>query len=319
MQKREHVTARRIDARAASILLACCAAWGFNQVAIKVANQGISPMLQAGLRSAIAGVIVLAWAFARRIPLFERDGSLWGGIAAGLLFGAEFMLLYVGLEYTTASRGILFLYLAPFAVAVGAHFFVPGDRLTWTKVAGLLAALIGLAVAMGEGVLAPERPTLLGDLLSIAAAVMWGATTVVVRASALRFVSTEKTLIYQLAVSAAALPVASWLMGEPGIVDLSPPVLIGFGYTVLVVAMLSYLAWFWLVRTYPPTRLASFTFLSPVFGVAAGRAVLGEEPTLGLAAALVLVAAGIWLVNRSTDLRLVRTGNSGDTRGNDPH
>ena len=183
-------------------------------MAIKVANQGISPMLQAGLRSAVAGVIVLAWAHVRGIPLFERDGTLRAGIAAGLLFAAEFMLLYVGLEYTTASRGIIFLYLAPFAVAIGAHLFIPGDRLTWTKVAGLFAALTGLAVAMGEGVLAPERPTLLGDLLSVAAAVVWGATTVVVRASALRFVSTEKTLMYQLAVSAAALPVASWLMGE---------------------------------------------------------------------------------------------------------
>ena len=298
MQKREHVTARRIDARAALILLACCAAWGFNQVAIKVANQGISPMLQAGLRSAVAGVIVLAWAHVRGIPLFERDGTLWAGIAAGLLFAAEFMLLYVGLEYTTASRGIIFLYLAPFAVAMGAHLFIPGDRLTWMKVAGLFAALTGLTVAMGEGVLAPERPTLLGDLLSVAAAVVWGATTVVVRASALRFVSTEKTLMYQLAVSAAALPVASWLMGEAGITDLSLRVLLGFGYTVLVVAVVSYLAWFWLVRTYPPTRLASFTFLSPVFGVLAGLAVLGEEPSLSLGVALVLIGAGIWLVNR---------------------
>lgn len=301
MQKREHVTARSIDARAALILLACCAAWGLNQVAIKVANQGISPMLQAGLRSGLALAIVLAWAVVRGIPLTERDGTLWAGIAAGLLFATEFLLMYVGLEHTTASRGIIFLYLAPFAVAVGAHFFIPGDRLTWAKVTGLFAALVGLVVAMGEGVLAPERPTLLGDLLSVAAAVVWGATTVVVRASALRLVSTEKTLIYQLAVSAVALPVASLLMGEPGIVDLSPRVLLGFGYTVVVVAVLSYLAWFWLVRTYPPTRLASFTFLSPVFGVAAGLAVLGEEPTLGLGVALVLVALGIWLVNRGTD------------------
>lgn len=301
MQKREHVTVRSIDARAALILLACCAAWGLNQVAIKVANQGISPMLQAGLRSGLALAIVLAWAVVRGIPLTDRDGTLWAGIAAGLLFATEFLLMYVGLEHTTASRGIIFLYLAPFAVAVGAHFFIPGDRLTWAKVTGLFAALVGLVVAMGEGVLAPERPTLLGDLLSVAAAVVWGATTVVVRASALRLVSTEKTLIYQLAVSAVALPVASLLMGEPGIVDLSPRVLLGFGYTVVVVAVLSYLAWFWLVRTYPPTRLASFTFLSPVFGVAAGLAVLGEEPTLGLGVALVLVAIGIWLVNRGTD------------------
>lgn len=298
MQKREHVTARSIDARAGAILLACCAAWGFNQVAIKVANQGISPMLQAGLRSVIAVVIVLAWTMLRGIRLFERDGTLAAGIAAGLLFAAEFLLMYIGLDHTTASRGIIFLYLAPFAVAVGAHWWIPGDRLTWMKAAGLLAALAGLAVAMGEGVLAPGRATLTGDLLSLAAAVAWGATTVVVRASSLRFVSTEKTLIYQLAVSAVVLPLASIVAGEPGIVDLSPRVLAGFAYTVVIVAVLSYLAWFWLVRTYPPTSLSSFTFLSPVFGVLAGLVVLGEEPTVSLGVALVLIAGGIWLVNR---------------------
>jgi drug/metabolite transporter (DMT)-like permease len=121
---------------------------------------------------------------------------------------------------------------------------------------------------------------------------------VLIRASPLRFVSAEKTLIYQLAVSAVALIGASRLAGEPGIVDASPRVLIAFGYTVVVVATISYLAWFWLVRTYPPTRLAAFTFLSPVFGVLAGLAVLGEEPTLSLGAALALIAGGIWLVNR---------------------
>lgn len=298
MQKREYPTARRIDAGAGLILLVCCAAWGCNQVAIKVANQGISPMLQAGLRSTIAAVVVLAWAGLRGIPLFERDGTLAAGIAAGLLFALEFLLIYVGLDHTTASRGIIFLYLAPFVVAAGAHFLIPGDRLTWAKTAGLLAALAGLAVAMGEGLLAPNQPTLTGDLLCVAAAVAWGATTVVVRASRLRFVSTEKTLIYQLAVSALVLPLASAAAGEAGITQLSTPVLAAFAYTVLVVAVASYLAWFWLVRTYPPTQLSAFTFLSPVFGVFAGLAVLGEEPTISLGAALVLIAAGIWLVNR---------------------
>jgi drug/metabolite transporter (DMT)-like permease len=298
MQKREHTTARRLDTRAVMILLACCAAWGVNQVAVKVANQGISPMLQAGLRSALATVIVLAWAWLRGIRLLERDSTLAAGIGAGLLFGGEFLLLYIGLNYTTASRGIVFLYLAPFVVAAGAHFLVPGDRLTWAKTAGLMLALLGLAVAMGEGLSAPSWPTLTGDLLCLAAAVAWGATTVLIRASSLRFVSAEKTLIYQLAVSAVALIGTSRLAGEPGIVDASPRVLIAFGYTVVIVATISYLAWFWLVRTYPPTRLAAFTFLSPVFGVLAGLAVLGEEPTLTLGAALALIAGGIWLVNR---------------------
>jgi drug/metabolite transporter (DMT)-like permease len=290
--------ADRLDAAALVAIIGCCAAWGVNQVAIKVANTGISPILQVGLRSALAGVLVLAWARARGVRLFDRDGTLWWGLGAGLLFGTEFVVMYLGLVHTTASRGIVLLYLAPFVVAFGAHYLIPGDRLTLPKIAGLTAALAGLVVAMSEGFAEPGRPTLAGDLLSLLAAVMWGATTVFIRATPLKRASPEKTLLYQLAATAVILPPLSSFMGEPGITELSPPVLWAFAYTVVVVAFASYVAWFWLVRNYPPTRVSAFTFLSPVFGVMAGNLVLGEAFTPSLAAALALIAFGIYLVNR---------------------
>jgi drug/metabolite transporter (DMT)-like permease len=290
--------ADRLDVRAVLVVVACCACWGVNQVAIKIANAGISPVLQVGLRSAFAVILVFVWSRARGVRLFERDRTLWPGIVAGLIFGLEFVLMYLGLQHTTASRGVVLLYLAPFVVAFGAHYLIPGDRPSVAKVTGLAAALAGLAVAMGEGLAAPGRPTLLGDLLSLMAAVMWGATTVFIRASALKRAAPEKVLVYQLAVSAAILPPLSWLLGEPGITDLSPSVLGGFAYTVVVVAFASYIAWFWLVRNYPPTRISAFTFLSPVFGVMAGSLMLGEAFTPSLAVALALIAFGIYLVNR---------------------
>jgi hypothetical protein len=122
--------ADRLDAAAVLAVTACCASWGVNQVAIKIANAGISPVLQVGLRSAFALVLVFAWARARGVRLFERDRTLWSGIVAGLLFGLEFVLMYVGLMHTTASRGVVLLYLAPFVVAFGAHYLIPGDRLS---------------------------------------------------------------------------------------------------------------------------------------------------------------------------------------------
>jgi len=291
-------TADRLDVRAVLILVACCACWGVNQVAIKIATEGISPLLQVGVRSLLAGVLVFALAAARGIRLFERDGTLWPGISAGVLFGAEFLLIYVGLGFTTASRGVVFLYLAPFVVAFGAHYLIPGDRLTATKLLGLTAAMLGLIVAMREGLLEPGRPTFTGDLLCLLAAVLWGATTVLIRATSLRSAAPEKTLLYQLAVSGIALPPLSYLAGEPGVMNLSVPVLIAFAYTFIIVAFVSYIAWFWLVRNYPPTRVTAFTFLSPVFGVLAGNLMLGEAFTPSLAATLVLVAFGIYLVNR---------------------
>jgi drug/metabolite transporter (DMT)-like permease len=290
--------ADRLDAAALVAIIGCCAAWGVNQVAIKVANTGISPILQVGLRSALAGVLVFVWARARGLRLFERDGTLWAGLGAGWLFGTEFVVMYLGLVHTTASRGVVLLYLAPFVVAFGAHYLIPRDRLTLPKVVGLTAALAGLFVAMSEGFAEPGRPTLAGDLLSLLAAVMWGATTVFIRSTPLGRASPEKILLYQLAATAVILPPLSSFMGEPGITDLSPSVLWAFAYTVIVVAFASYVAWFWLVRNYPPTRVSAFTFLSPVFGVLAGNLVLGEAFTPSLAAALALIAFGIYLVNK---------------------
>lgn len=290
--------ADRLDAAAVLVVTACCASWGINQVAIKIANTGIAPILQVSLRSALALLLVVAWARARGVRLFARDGTLWPGLAVGLIFGVEFVSMYVGLAHTTASRGVLLLYLAPFVVAFGAHYLIPGDRLSVAKVVGLAAALGGLAVAMGEGLAEPGRPTLLGDLLSLLAAVMWGATTVVVRSTALRRAPQEKVLLYQLALTAVALPPVSYLMGEPGIGTLGPAVLAAFAYTVVIVAFASYVAWYWLVRTYPPTRLSAFTFLTPVFGVLAGNLMLGEPFTPSLGIALLLIAFGIYLVNR---------------------
>jgi drug/metabolite transporter (DMT)-like permease len=287
-----------LDARAMLIMVVCCACWGVNQVAVKVANQGISPMLQVGLRSLLAGVLVLAWTRARGIRLFDRDRTLWPGIVCGVLFGAEFVILYIGLGLTTASRGIVFLYLAPFLVAFSAHYLIPGDRLTVAKLAGLVAAMLGLVVAMGESLTQAGQPTLAGDLLCVLAAVLWGATTVLIRTTTLRSAMAEKTLLYQLGVSGLVLPPLAWLFGEPGIINLSGPVLLSFSYTVVIVAFVSYIIWFWLVKTYAPTRVSAFSFLAPVFGVLAGIILLGEPFTPSLAAALALVAFGIYLVNR---------------------
>lgn len=295
-----------LDARAVVILLLCTIVWGGNLVAMKLALDGFPPFLQSGLRSVLSGLLVFAWCRWRRIALFDRDGTLSAGLAAGVLFALEFLLLYWGLAHTTASHAVVLINAAPFAVALGAHFTLPGDRLTLAKVLGLIAAFLGVCVTMSEGLLVPGQATLLGDLLCFGGAVAWGATTVLVRATALRSATAEKTLLYQLAVSAPLLLAASGIAGEPGITSTAPAALAGFAYTVVIVAFISYTLWFWLVRTYPPTRVAAFTFLSPCFGVLLSHLILGDPLGWKLGLGLILVAFGIWLVNRPARYRPAR-------------
>ena len=287
-----------LDAIAVATLLVLCASWGLQQVSIKIVNQGISPLIQSGIRSAGATVLLLIWMVARRESLFHKDGTLWWGIIAGLLFAGEFLLIYWGLEFTLASRSVIFLYLSPFVVALGAHLFIPGERLTLIQVAGLCCAFAGILFAFSESLSYPTYRMLIGDCMLIGAAIFWGSTTVLIKAGPLALIKPSKTLLYQLAVSAVVLPLGALIKGEPGIVMMTPLIAVNMLYQILWVAFITYLAWFWLIRNYPPSRLASFTFCTPLFGVLAGGLLLNEPITSKLLLALLCVGLGIYLVNR---------------------
>ncbi len=287
-----------LDGLAISALMILCVSWGGQQVAIKLAAADISPVMQSALRSIGATVLVGLWVVLRRKPLIVFDGTLWWGVAAGLLFAFEFMLIYWGLEFTHASRAIIFLYLSPFVVAIGMQLFVPGEKLGTIQFLGLGCSFLGILVAFGESFTFPSRQMLIGDSMLVIAAIFWGATTVLIKAGPLAQIAPSRTLLYQLSVSAVVLPLGSLALGEPGIVKLTFVAIASLLYQTVWIASITYLAWFWLIRHYPAARLASFSFLAPLFGVLAGWWILDEPLTAGLLLAMVLVAVGIYLVNR---------------------
>lgn len=293
MPRRTH-----LDALAIAMMVLFCVTWGLNQVAAKVANESITPLFQAGLRSAGAALLLFLWCLARRVRLFGRDRSLKAGILAGLLFGSEFGFIFWGLQYTTASRGVVFLYTSPFIVAAGLHWLVPSERLEVRQIVGLVIAFAGVFAAFIEGLSGENGSQWIGDAMLLTAAVLWGASTVVVRSTVLSRISAGKTLFYQLVVSAVLLLSTSWLVGERGFTDPTAIGLASLAWQTIVVAFASYLGWFWLVGHYPATRLVAFSFLTPLFGMAFGALLLGESVTPLLGVALVLVALGLWLVNR---------------------
>jgi len=289
-----------LDGVAVASLLLCTLLWGLGQVAAKVAVAELPPLSQAALRSLGAAVLVGLWSRSRGIALLGRDDSLPGGMLAGLLFAAEFACIFIGLQYTTASRMVVFIYLSPFVVALGMPFIAKSERLSPPQTIGLLLAFAGVAWAFAEGFSKPAAGARqwFGDALGVLGAVLWGATTLVIRGSRLATASAEKTLFYQLAVSGLALAAAAWAVGEPWPAHASALVWNAFAFQTVIVSFASYLLWFWLVRHYPATRLSSFTLLTPLFGLLFGVLLLGEPTTARLLLALAAVALGIVLVNR---------------------
>jgi drug/metabolite transporter (DMT)-like permease len=292
-----HASPLPLDLTAASVLVFCCLIWGTGTVMVKVASAGLSPILNAALRSVAAAVVLFLWARWRGVPLFERDGSLWAGIAAGLVFTIEFVTMYIGLAHTTASRGTVFIHCAPFVAAAGEHFLVPGHRLSGLRVAGLMAAFVGLLLALAEPLLGGADGSLYGDIMCLLGGIFWGLLTVLAKTTRFGRCSPEKGVLYQLTVSAVALGLLAPLL-EPLRMTWTPAVAGAFAFTVLLTVAFGYTIWFWLLRTYSATSLHAFTFLTPIFGVIGGALILGERVGVLTLAGLGCVALGIYLVNR---------------------
>jgi drug/metabolite transporter (DMT)-like permease len=292
-------TTRPLDAIAAAIVVVLCLSWGFNQVATKLAIHDIPPLTQATIRSAVAALLIAGWCKLRGIPLLRRDGTLAAGIAAGVLFALEFILIYQGLVYTTATRAVLFIYLAPFFVVLGARIVLPVDRFRPAQWLGLALSFAGMLVAFGLPTPAMDPRQILGDVMMVGAAIFWAATTLLTKASALNRVSAEKVMLYQLVVSAPIMAAAALLFGEHVMQAPSALATAALAYQTLWVVSITFVVWYALVMRYSANRLSAFTFLTPLFGVAAGHLVLGEPLTGAFAAAVALVAGGLVLVNRA--------------------
>lgn len=292
MERKNH-----IDAFGASVLISFSVLLGLNQALVKLVNVGFAPVFQAGLRSACAFLPVLAFAWIARRRLSVSDGTLGPGIVNGLLFSGEFCLLFLALDYTSVARVSLFFYTMPFWVAVGAHFLIPGERLTRSRIAGLAIALAGVTLALsGDDAPSAHTRAWLGDLLAVGGAVLWAGIALLTRTTRLSGATPEMNLLYQLAVSAVLLLAIAPLFGEP-IREVTPEILGIFTFQFLVVVAFGFVVWFWILMIYPVSDMASFGLLTPIFGVFFGWLIFDDELTLSFILSLLMVGSGIFLIN----------------------
>jgi len=280
-----------------AVALMLCLSWGFNQIAVKLALPDIPPILQAMIRSAGALPMLLLIARVRGVKIFAADGTLGAGLFAGLLFGLEFLLIFRGLSLTSASRAVVFLYTAPFFVALGSYQFL-GERLQASQWGGLGLSFAGVALAIGVPQADVDANVLRGDLFIVCGGALWAATTLLVKATPLRRAPPEKALGYQVALSVPILGLAAWISGETLTRVPGPLALSLMAYQAIWVVGLTFLLWFGLVKTYSASKLSAFTFITPLFGVVASYFILHDTLTPVFGAAALLVIAGLYLVNR---------------------
>jgi drug/metabolite transporter (DMT)-like permease len=296
-----------IDLRGFITILMLTFLWGLNYPAIKFSNTGLSPIFTTFLRSSIASFFGIVYCIIIKQPLFHKGITLFHGFIVGMLFGLEFVCLYLGMLYTDAARSVIFIYLSPFVVAIGAHIFLK-ERLNIIKTIGLTLAFLGIYLVFKGKPATHSRLMLFGDILEIMAAIFWGATTLYIKKYLAQKVHPINTFLYQLVFSIPVIFVCAYVLEDVWIRDINPLVIGSIVYQSVIVAFASYLMWFKLIHTYPVGKLSVFTFLTPVFGVFSGIFILKEQLTIGLISGLILVCIGIYCANYTKPVCRAGTG-----------
>lgn len=286
-----------VDGFGAAVLIAFSMLMGINQVMIKLVNAGLQPVFQAGLRSACAAVLILVFALLTRKKLSITDGSLVPGVICGVFFACEFVILFQALDYTSVARASVFFYTMPFWVAVAAHFLIPGERLTPIRFAGLALAIAGVAWALLQNETPASEYAFIGDMACLVGAMFWAGIALLARTTSLSKSVPVMQLLYQVSVSGVILLVFAPLFGDL-IRDPTPAIWGMFAFQVVVVVCIGFLTWFWILSIYPASDMASFGFLSPVFGVFFGWLILEEALSVSVVGGLIMVSLGIVLINK---------------------
>ena len=286
----------RLDGTGFAALLAVTLLLAFNQIIVKYVNQGIQPVFFAGLRSALAVVFVGLWLWHRGLMARVKWADLGPGLLMGALFAGEFLALFLALDLTTVGRSALIMYSMPVWMGVLAHFYLPGERQTPLKAAGLGLAFAGTTWAILSKN-ASGQPSVLGDICALFAAWGWAGTAFVARKSRLRAAGPEAQLFWMVLVSAPLLLLASLFFG-PFLRDIQPVHWVWVVFQAGVVVAGGFITWLWLLSVYPTSTVASFSFLTPIFAIFLGHVIFGELLSPSLIGAAALVSLGIVLVNR---------------------
>lgn len=272
-----------------------CMLFGANTVAVKISLTGIGVFTTAGLRFGVAAVVLSLWAVCTGKPLALTRHQARQLAPLGVIFFFQLALFNFGQSMTTASHGTLISNVLPFVVMILAHFFIPGERASLQKAAGLILGFVGVALLFYDSA-ALTGDALHGDFLILLAIMVWACNVVYMKKIIKGFHPLQVTL-YPMALAVPAYLVCGYFFDGQMIRTLDAPVVSAMLYQSLVTASFGFVAWNTLIAKYGATTLHAFVFVMPISGVFLGVVLLDEPVTAHLIIAIILVTAGLLVVN----------------------
>jgi drug/metabolite transporter (DMT)-like permease len=285
-----------ITPKVLSLVLIVACLWGGNAVAMKVALRDMPPFILAGFRFAIGALIIWLWSKFKNIDVKIQKQDVSSLIILSLLFAAQICTFNLGTKYTTAGRSSVLINVNPFFIAILAHFFIPNDRLSIRKILGFILASLGLYIVFRDNIETSE-PHLLGDLIMLSSGFLFSIQTIYTK-KLMQRMGVYKILLWQMVFGLVPFFGLSLIFERSARYAVNLELIIILLYQGGLVAGVAFIIWTTLLNRYNASKISAFLFVTPLFGIGLSAIILHEAITIYLLAGALLVAVGIYVVNR---------------------
>jgi drug/metabolite transporter (DMT)-like permease len=281
--------------------------WGSTYLAIHYAVETIPPLVTAGIRHSIAGLIMLAWAYARGFrPTLEH----W---IAGMVLGALFFLVGHGTlhwaeQYVGSGLAALLIATEPMFILVLA-WLMGRQKISRISALGLGLGVVGVAMLTGVE-LSIKGSSVLGLLAVLLGSLSWSAGVVISPKLKLPSDALGRTALPTIC-GAAMLLVAAGLTGEfqqTHWISISVKSIFDLGYLITFGSIVAFTAYTWLLQRCPPALVATHTYANPVVAVFLGWLLASETLSLRVVLASVAILGAILLIRRGERAATVIAG-----------
>lgn len=295
---------RPLNLRAVLLTLLTVALWGGNPAATRFSVDALPPITVAGLRFLMATGVMLAWCMIERVSFRVTPRQWIPIIIAGTLLFVQITTFTFGAAWTSSSHASLFVNTFVFWVVGLEQIFLRTERLTKSKALGLLVAAVGVAALLwpGSSPVANQHdpPSVMGDALLLFSAFLLGVKFVYTKV-ALRVIGPTELIFWHDVVAVIQFGIAAALWERPDFTRVNGPAAAGLIYQGVLVGGVCFALQAQLLRQYSASRIAVFSFLTPLVGMGLGSWLRGDHVSLALLLGGVAVAGGIYLVNRPDD------------------